>query len=145
MSDTTVSKDPSINQGALPVLEMEGLIKNHIASIDKLKAEAKQFKQMIEDVLLNDAVYKEHDQKAKEATKIKGATKKQILSQPAVASTVSKLKDARQRVKELTNALSEYLREYARLTGTNEIEGLDGEVREIIFVAKVLKKSSLKA
>ena len=133
------------DNSALPTLEMEGLIKNHIASIDKLKDEAKQFKQMIEDVLLNDAVYKDHDQKAKEAAKIKGATKKQIMSQPAVASTVSKLKDTQARVKELSNALSEYLREYTRLTGTNEIEGLDGEVREIIFLAKVVKKSSLKA
>ena len=44
------------DNSALPTLEMEGLIKNHIASIDKLKDEAKQFKQMIEDVLINDAV-----------------------------------------------------------------------------------------
>ena len=145
MTNSAVLKAPPENQATLPTLEMEGLIKNHIASIDKLKAETKQFKQMIEDVLLNDAVYKDHDQKAKEAAKIKGATKKQIMSQPAVASTVSKLKDTQARVKELSNALSEYLREYTRLTGTNEIEGLDGEVREIIFLAKVVKKSSLKA
>lgn len=145
MSDTADTKSSPQNQSSLPTLEMEGLIKNHIASIDKLKEEAKQYRQMIEDVLINDAVYKEHDQKAKEAAKIKGATKKQIMSQPAVSATASKLKDAQARVKDLSNALSEYLREYARLTGNNEIEGLDGEVREIIFVAKVVKKSSLKA
>jgi len=45
-------------------------------------------------------------------------------------------------LKDLQNALSDYLREYQRLSGSNEIEGDDGEVREIVYVAKLVKRTS---
>ena len=38
--------------------------------------------------------------------------------------------------------LSDYLREYQRLSGSNEIEGEDGELREIVYTAKLVKKSA---
>jgi hypothetical protein len=44
--------------------------------------------------------------------------------------------------KELDTALSDYLREYMRMSGTNEIETEDGDVREIVYVAKLIKKAS---
>ena len=45
---------------------------------------------------------------------------------------------------ELKTGLSDYLREYQRLSGSNEIEGEDGEVREIVYVAKLVKKSKYR-
>ena len=51
-----------------------------------------------------------------------------------------KAKDLSIEIKEANLGLSEYLREYQRMTGQSEIEGDDGEVREIVYTAKLIKK-----
>lgn len=121
---------------------IENLIKSHISQIDKLKSETKEQRAQMEDVLSNDAVYKEHSDKAKEAVKLKNQTKSQIMKQPNMMALSQKVKDNSLRLKELNGALSEYLREFGRLTGSNEIEGEDGQVREIVYTARLVKKSS---
>jgi hypothetical protein len=40
----------------------------------------------------------------------------------------------------MDTALSDYLREYERLSGTNQIETDDGHIHEIVYIAKLLKK-----
>jgi hypothetical protein len=142
MTDTNNLNQPKdLNQ--VEVLEnIENLIKSHIAGIEKLKDENKKNKEMIDDVLTNDAVYKENSDKAKEATKVKTATRAQIMKQPNMMSLSQKLKEGKTQLREMNEALSEYLREYGRLTGSNEITGEDGEVREIIYTAKLIKRSS---
>lgn len=139
------SQVTSSQNTAVAVLQnIENLIKSHIAQIDRIKVETKKHREMMADVLNNDAVYKEHDQKAKEAAKVKMQTKSQIMKQPNMMALSLKVKDNRASLKDLEGALSEYLREYGRLTGSNEIEGEDGEVREIVFSAKLIKKSKFK-
>ena len=123
------------------IINVENLIKSHVSQIDSLKTEMKKNREMMEDVLNNDSVYKEHDQKAKEAIKVKSKTKAQIMQQPNMMALSVKVKDTRVHVKELENALSEYLREFQRLTGANEIEGEDGQIRQIIYVAKLIRKA----
>lgn len=128
--------------GAEVITNLDNLIKTHVTRIDNLKDEAKKFKQMLDDALTNEPTYKLHDDEAKKAAKVKAATKSQILKQPAVAATAEKVKSSRAEVKELETVLSDYLHEYQRLTGVNEITGNDGEVREIVYVARLVKKSS---
>jgi hypothetical protein len=141
--NTDATKDNSTPEGGAEVItNLDNLIKTHVTRIDNLKVEAKKFKEMLDDALANDSTYKLHDDEAKKAAKVKSATKAQILQQPGVAATAEKVKSSRAEIKELEAALSDYLREYQRLTGVNEIEGADGEVREIIYVAKLVKKSS---
>lgn len=123
------------------LLNLESLIKSHISQIDKLKEENKVNQGMLNDLLLNDPTYQEHEKKAKEATKVKTKTKQELLKQPQAASLSEKVKEGKASLKELQSAMSEYLREYARMSGTNEIETDDGEVREIIYTAKLVKKS----
>lgn len=125
------------------LINMESMIKNHIASIDKLSEEAKKLKEMLDDIFANDPVYQEHLEKAKEATKLKTATKQQILKQPQAADLNLKIKTLKSEIKENQGALSDYLQEYQRMSGVNEIEGEDGEVREIVYTAKLIKKSSM--
>lgn len=134
-----VSTDPS--DQATVLLSLENLIKNHIASIDKLKDEVKKQRQMLEDGFLNDAVYQEHLKAAKEAIKVKSATKAQITKQPQNIMLSNKIKTMSTELKDKQYALSDYLLEYQRLTGVNEIEGDDGEIREIVNTAKVIKRS----
>ncbi|MCL4360048.1 hypothetical protein M1555_02220 [Patescibacteria group bacterium] len=134
--------DTAADEGAATVLlNLESMIREYIARIDRTKKELKTRRGMLESALSNDETYRDHDQKVKEANKTKAATKKQILDAPENRALVEKVKEASIEVKELDTALSEYLREYQRMTGSNEIEGEDGEVREIVYVARLVKKT----
>lgn len=136
------SKPSKPDDGVAVLLNLEQLIKTHITRIDNLKVERKKQKEMIDDILINDETYKQHNENAKKAAKIKAATKAQILIRPNVSSVADKLKNLTTEAKELEMALSDYLREYERLSGSNEIETDDGDVRQIVYVAKLVKKSS---
>lgn len=148
-----MSKDPPKEEAELSLeastpsseilINMESLIKGHISTIDKLTEEAKKLKEMLDDIFSNEPTYQEHDKAAKEAAKVKQNTKKQILRKPQAADLDKKVKELRSEIKENKASLSDYLQEYARMSGSNEIEGDDGEVREIIYTAKLIKKSSI--
>ena len=122
------------------VLELEQMIKTNIATLDRNKAELRKLKEMLESALLNDEPYHLATEKAKESAKEKGKAKLSVLQNPATKQLAEKVKDLSLENKELVMAQSEYLREYARLSGTNEIEGEDGEVRDIVYVAKLVKR-----
>ena len=142
----TVEESPGTdNSSSQILLNMEGLIKNHITTIDKLSEELKKVKEMLDDIFSNDKTYQEHLEKAKEASKIKQVTRQQILRQPQAGELDKKVKEMKAQIKENQQSLSDYLQEYARMSGVSEIEGDDGEVREIVYSAKLRKKSSIFA
>lgn len=130
------------NNDAVLLTKIEEMIKTHLAQIDSLQEEITKHRDMANDIFENDETYKEHDKLAKEAARIKSNTKKEITKRPDVADLDNKLKSLKSEQKELKEGLSDYLREYQRLSGSSEIEGEDGEVREIVFVAKLVKRSS---
>lgn len=132
----------TVSPGADTILELENMIKNSMTIMDRNKAELKKLKEMLESALLNDAPYKEAADKAKEAAKEKGKAKMNVMQNPSTRQIAEKVKDMTQENKDLSIAQSEYLREYAKLSGTTEIEGEDGEVREIVYTAKLIKKSN---
>jgi len=121
---------------------LEDLIKTHVSTIERLQKELKEHKETIENVLLNDPTYKDHSDKAKEANKNKSATKQEVMKRPSVIHISSKVKNNNAEIKERRAALSEYLQEYERMSGLREIEGDDGELREIVYSAKLVKKTS---
>lgn len=126
---------------ATVILSMEIMIKNHISSIDRLTEEMKKHKDMLEDIFKNDQTYQEHSEKSKEAARVKGNTKKQILSSPQAAELNEKVKSLKSQISEQQVSLSDYLQEYARMSGVSEIEGEDGEMRVIVYTAKLIKKT----
>lgn len=132
------------NEDVTVLLSLEQLIKSHISTIDKLSIELKKHKEMLEDSYNSDAVYQEHALAAKEAAKVKAQTRSQIMKQPANVVLSNKIKSMSAEVKEKKLSLSDYLLEYQRMTGINEIEGEDGELREIVNVAKAIKRSTGK-
>src|SRR3989344_3750592 len=68
------------------VLEsLESLIRENLARIDKLGQEANKHKEMIDSVLTNDETYRQHEEAAKAAAKVKNATKQEILKRPDVS------------------------------------------------------------
>ncbi len=138
---TAAPQETQSDNSAQVIIDLENLIKTHITGIEKRREELKTHKEMLSSALGNDEAYKEAEEKAKEAAKVKSALKAQIMKQPANAQLGEKTKELALEIKEMDAALSEYLREYQRMSGVNEIEGEDGQVREIIYIAKLVKKS----
>lgn len=137
---TDVYKAPTQSTSDI-LINMESMIKTHMSALDKLQEEMKKHKEMLDDIFKNDPTYQEHSEKAKEAAKIKQNTKAQILKQAQAAELNGKVKSFKSQIKETQDALSDYLQEYARMAGVNEIEGEDGEVREIVYVASLRRKA----
>lgn len=124
------------------LINMESMIKNLISSFDRLRDELEKHQGMLDDIFNNDSTYQEHSQQVKEAAKIKSATKRQILKQPQAADLNNKIKSLKSQIKESKEGLSDYLGEYQKMSGISEIEDEDGEIMEIIYVPKLVKKSS---
>lgn len=125
---------------AIILTNLESLIKSHISSLERDMDEFKKQKEMYDSVFENSATYREHSEKAEEANKLKSATRSEIMKQPGVIAVASKMKDIRAEISELRNELSEYLQEYQRMTGANQIEDDNGIIRDISISAKLVKR-----
>jgi len=137
IEETTVVE---MNGGEM-VVNLEQMIKTNISAVDASKNTMKKYKEMLNDIILNDPTFQEHEKVAQAANKVRAKTKSEILQQPQAKDLRAKIKDLGFEIKEATSALSDYLKEYQRLAGVNEIECDDGEVREIINSAKLIKKN----
>lgn len=146
--DTVIDADivspptQTTDNSAQVLLDLEQLIKTNIANIDRGKAELKKQREMLTSALENDETYRLHNEEAKKAAKQKAQTKYQIMQLPQNKQLADTVKTIAQDIKDADGALSDYLREYQRLSGANEIETEDGQIREIVYVAKLVKKSS---
>jgi len=124
------------------LIDLESMIKSSITGIDLKKNELRKLNEMTESFLSQDSTYAEHEKASKEAARIKNATKSQLLKQPAVAQSIAKAKELKAELKETQDGLSDYLREFQRMSGANEIEDDNGEVRDIVYTAKLVKRTS---
>lgn len=143
VEETPVDADTPVGDAAI-LLNLEEMIKSYITSLDRLRDEQRKHREMFEDSFQNDPIFRENSEKAKEALKVKNTTRQQIVSQPSVIAIANKIKSVSGEIKEKQNSLSDYLLEYQRLTGSNEIEDNDGQLREIINSAKLIKRSTKK-
>jgi seryl-tRNA synthetase len=142
--EVDVVEAPAQEGNAEILISLENLIKSSITKIDKLQQETRTQKQMIDSVFENDETFKTHLDQAKEATVTKNKTRQEIMKQPSVVALNNKVKTLSAELKELQQSLSDYLLEYQRMAGVNEIEGEDGEVRVIVNSARVVRASSGK-
>ena len=146
--DTSPSPNPSVLPEVAPTIDAEidlvSVINDHVAHIDQLKKQAKELKDMLDSLYQNDTTYQTHDSAVKEAVKIRNATKKQIQKLPQAADLVARVTDLKGQMKEYADNLSDYLKEYARSTGSTTIESSDGELRQIVYVAKLVKKNDFR-
>lgn len=133
----------SPNSDASQLLRVEELVRTHVARSYSLKAEISKAKEMLDNAFENDPTFKEHERLAKEAAQVRTKTRFEILKIPAVAALDGKIKELKAQSKELKDGLGEYLADYQRLSGSNTIE-IDGEVQEIIYVPKLVKKSTFR-
>ena len=143
MADTNKQQDSpaGTNEAVTSLFAIENLIKTHIAHIDTVKIEMSKQAEMFNDILNNDSAYKKAAEEGKEVNKKKAEAKQNVLKSPSNASLNQKIKDMRQELKELKNALSNYLQQYQKIADTDQIESEDGEVRQIVYNAHLVKLS----
>jgi len=122
---------------------IENLINANIQKIDKLHEDIKPVAEMIESLLDADLEYAELDQKANEAAKERSIKKKELTNTTNGRELNEKLRSLRSELKEAREALSTYLQEYQKRTGFNEYEAPDGELRQIVYTVRLVKKSKL--
>ena len=138
-NESTDSTNATQNQATV-ILSLEDLIKNHVASIDKITSELKQQQEMINGVFLNDETHRLQEEAVKEATKIRNTTRQEILKRPDVAGIANKVKEMKVDLKDQRTTLSDLLQEYQRASGNNEIE-VDGTLLQIVSNSKLVKRS----
>jgi len=128
------------NNTAANLLSIESLIKSHDQRLDSLSKELRTNKEMLDAILDNDEEYRNSATEASKLAKLKTLAKAKVLKNPNAISLVEKIKDYQAQIKELKVALSDYLSQYVTLSGTNQIEGSDGVLRQIVYTAKLVKK-----
>jgi len=141
-NNTQTTLPTGTNEEVTNLFDIENLIKTHINHIETVKVELAKQAEMMNDVLANDAGYKEASDQGKEVNKKKAEAKQNVLKSPSNASLNQKIKDMRQELKELKVALSGYLQQYQKIADTDQIESEDGEVRQIVYSAHLVKLSS---
>lgn len=119
-------------------VDLPGLINSHLDQIDRSREELGKFKEMLQSIFDSDSTFQAHVAAVKEAQKVKSATKNQILKLPHAADLTAKIVDAKAHIKDLQDTLSSYLSDYAK-TGATTLETTDGQVRQIVFTAKLVK------
>ena len=139
--NTQTTLPAGTNTEVTNLFTIENLIKTHVNHIETVKIELHKHAEMMSDVLNNDEGYKKVAEEIKELNKKKTEAKQNVLKSPANASLNQKIKDMKQELKELNNALSNYLQQYQKLADTDQIESEDGEVRQIVYSAKLVKLS----
>lgn len=131
------------NQQTLKTItNLTSLINGHIAGLDRERENLGKISEMLDDILTNDPAYKEAADKAKETAKEKAKAKANVLQQTHAHDLAFKIKDSRIEIKQLFLELSNFLTEYQKLTGSNEFEGEDGEIRQIVSTAKLVGKTN---
>lgn len=142
-SDQNTSVNDDKKNQADVMLNLETLVKSHLTSIDQIRDALKKQKEMYDDIFLNDPTFQEHDKIVKEAAKVRKTTQSEIMKRANVYDIYQKMKDLKIELKDKKLALSEYVREYQRLSGVNEIVNDAGEVMEIVYEVKLIRKPKI--
>lgn len=125
----------------MSVLDLTTLINDYSHTLDEIKGQLREQRQMVKDAFENDQQYHELSEKVKNLNKEKNTIKQRILKTPAASAATAKIKELQTEVKDMEDKMSGYLQEFQRVSGTNVIEGTDGELRQIVPVYRLVKKS----
>ena len=139
MTDTdSTSAQPTLDTQ----LNLEKSINLVISQIERLKEETKPIKEMMDSYLENDENYRKVEDLAKEAAKKKSEVKRALLDTQNGRELKMKLDEKREEMKAAKESLTGYLTEYKTLTGSDNFEADDGELRQIVFAARLVRKTN---
>jgi hypothetical protein len=140
-SPVTTNPTSSGDSPAQSIMELTTLINRYVGDIQKIRDQMKMHTSMFNDAFENDADYHVQAEKVKDMNKLKQAAKQRIMKTPAMEALTAKVTELKGELKDYQEVLSGYLEQYQKVTGTNIIEGENGEIRQIIPVYRLVKKS----
>lgn len=132
---------PEKENAAVSQLNLESLIHRYLKDIEASRQRVKEKKSMLDAAYENDAEYAQAMQKVKEANKVKKGIQQKIQTQPAIKMLADEVNNFKEELKDLQQALSQYLRQYEEKTGSRFFTTEDGEMMEIVIVRKLVRKS----
>ncbi len=135
-----MDEEMDMSTPAQSLISLESMINRYVADIEKMKEQLKTQKDMFNDAVQNDAEYAQQEVKAKEINRVKNAAKQKITKQPAVASIIERMNNMKDEIKEMQEALSNYLQQFQKIAGTNQLVAENGEIREIVTTHRLIKK-----
>jgi len=141
-AEEVIEGSPAAADQATVMLSLEELINNHIDSIDNLRHEIKESREMFEDSFNNNPTYHELTEQVKEIVKKKNQARSQITKQPSVAQLNQKIKDLRFDLNENQKTLSDLLQDYKEQTNATQIETRSGQIMEIVSLLKLVRKNT---
>lgn len=133
------NKDVASESEVNVLKNLEELIRSNFATIERLAAERKKTKEMVDSALFNNEAYRGHLQVLRDANKTKAEIRYKIMKDPINVQLKEKVKELGAEIKEAKTALSEYLVEYRRMTGATQLELFDGQVGQIFLSARFVK------
>lgn len=125
----------------LSLLDLENMTFKAYVSIDSLKEQLKQKKEMITDGYKNSHAFQERNQDVINAKKALLQVKAEVDKVPGVKVLQDEAKDLKQRIKDKKAELSANAVQYAEEASTDLIDR-DGVMYKIVRTAKLVKASS---
>jgi len=122
------------------IMSLENMINGYMVDLKKLQDTLKEQSGMLKGSYENDAEYVGVVEKGKEIQKMKQTVKDRLMKDPSVALLEAKVTDLKQEVKDVRQALSDYLQQYYQESGLTQITGADGEVHDIVATVRLVKK-----
>jgi uncharacterized phage infection (PIP) family protein YhgE len=132
---------PSATPGPDPdsLYTVENSIHTRNQTLADIKQKIKEVNEMLRSYLEGNEEYVEATKEAKEAGAKKSAVKQRLMGEPGAQGLPEKLNELKDQKHELEEGLSYYLTQYQQLTGTSQFEDENGDLREIVYVAKLVK------
>lgn len=113
-------------------------IQERIRMVEETELENRQAKEMLQDSLESDEVYKDLAEQAKQATNEKKKARNAILTNEANATLYAKIQNNNEEIKTLKEILSAELADYFSKENKDEIEDASGQTRKFKINIKVL-------
>lgn len=124
---------------ALSILQIEGYITSELEELYKLRSEIKRFRDQIVESIENDAKFRELNKKAQEARGVALAYKRAMMKDPSMVALDDRLDGLKSDLKDVRASLSDYIREYCRISRMRQIE-IDGTLMEIEDAYKLVRR-----
>jgi len=123
---------------------VKNLVMRKTQQLDELNNTIAELSESLKNILVNDRELSESEEDAKKAKKAATACKAQLMNSPEAVSIKLKLQEAKEDQKDIEDGLSTQLLSLYQLTGVQEFETDEGEVREFVIKARVKSKKKSK-
>jgi len=119
---------------------VKGLVMRKTVQADELNNQISELSDSLKNILVNDAELSQSEDDAKKAKKAATSRKAVLMNSPEAVSIKIKLQEAKEDLKDIEDALSTQLLTLYQLTGVQEFETDEGEVREFVIKARMKAK-----